>query len=154
MTLQPPSNSLGEAAQLIAHRLRRPPLSPFAIGLVAGSVDFIAITLAAWFARYAAEPLLPSGLSGVAWSIATGLLAVAILGASSAYRIAALRRLALGAACAAGVGARFFRGRRRQGGRWLEFGGDEPRWAVQQVWHAVGMRGRTRHTWRRARARA
>lgn len=97
------SNDLGEAARQVARSLRRPSVSPVAIGLSAAAIDCVAVTLAVWFAAYAASEVTFQSLRLTALAFAAAALAVSIVAQAGGYRLHALRGFWRGAGLVFGV---------------------------------------------------
>lgn len=99
--------ALAENARAVAAGLRRPALSPRAIGGVALALDATAAALGTWLALYAAGGAFAPAAAALAAAM-VGLGTAAILALAHRYRLPALRRFAPGAAgalAAAGAGA-------------------------------------------------
>ena len=94
---------LGEAALLVARSLRRPSLSPVAIGLSAAAIDGVAVSLALWFAAYAARGADFSGVGTGALALVAAVAAVGLAARAGGYRLHALRRPLAGAGLIAGT---------------------------------------------------
>ena len=97
------STDLGEAARQVARSLRRPSVSPVAIGLSAAAIDCVAVTLAVWFAAYAASDVAFEGFRLAVLAFAAAVGAVSIVAQAGGYRLHALRGFWRGAGLVFGV---------------------------------------------------
>ncbi len=81
-----PAAVLGEAAQTLASRFRRPSLAPIWITCIAASFDLLAFSLAAWFALFAAAyPGAFAPLTAAFAALATGTGTTALLALARRY---------------------------------------------------------------------
>lgn len=99
-----PRDGLAENARAVARGLRRPALSPRAIGAVALALDAAAAALGTWLALYATGDGFRPGPAAATAALA-GLGTVTILAVTRRYRLPALRRFAPGAGAALAAAA-------------------------------------------------
>jgi Undecaprenyl-phosphate glucose phosphotransferase len=102
-----PPRGLGEDAKLIAAALRRPAVSRLSLTILARLLDLTAISLALWFADFAASGGDLVALRSAAVAFVAGLLAVLLLGQVGGYQPRRLRRTVPGVASVVAAGVVF-----------------------------------------------